>query len=798
MYYNYLKVAVRNLAKYKIYSAINILGLALGLTAALLLTIFVVDEFTFDRFNTKSDRIYRLVSAIEFPGQAVRQLDVTPPAMAPTLSRDYPEVEAYTQIASAGRADIAYQNNAYYENFVFADNSLFDLFDFEFVSGDRETSLLNPGSVVLTQETAGKYFGTADPMGKLLQSNRGEFLVTGVLADIPKNSHLQFTMLFATPSEMRGNLSDWDNFQTNSYVLLSNSESIELLRDKLPEFIQSRAPEELQEMLSLRLQILEEIHFGSADIENSVSPNMGSLSTIYTLAGIAFFILFIACINYINLATARSANRSGEIAMRKVVGAERRQLVFQFLSESVLLTLFAFVLALAATQLLLPIFNGFTGKELTFENIFQPMIAFPIIAIGLFVGIGAGTYPALFLASVNTLNGLKGKQQASRSSVLLRKSLVTTQFCLSVALLIATLTAIKQMDYISSKPLGFDRESVVVVDINSGNSRNGYQAIKNEFLAHPNVSSVSVSSRVPGEWKDLVELNMRVPGQDIALAQRSTFIGIDEDFLQTFGLELQTGRNFLGAESEANDVIVNQRLLELMDWDSAEAIGQAMVFSSEDIEDLRVTIVGVVADFHFRSLHEEIGPLILGNFQAPIQNIDYFSAKISTVEVAETLRHLQDAQARYDADTPFEYHFLDEQIDNFYRNDELTTTLFSIAAGIAMLIACLGLYGLSALSTEQRSKEIGIRKVLGATVRQILALLSLEYVKLVVLANVIAWPVVYYLLSRWLDTFAYHDGLSAISFALAAIFLLGATLLTVSGHAIRVALANPIDSMRYE
>ena len=798
MFSNYLKVSLRNLVKYKVYSAINIVGLALGLTAALLLTIFIMDEFSFDQFHAKSERIYRLIPGVEFPGQGLRQVDLSPGAMAPALAQDYPEIAAYTQLAALGRADITYENNSYYETFLIADNSLFDLFDFEFIFGDRATALFEPGSVLITQETASKYFGFEDPIGKILLSNRGEFAVTGVLANIPENSHLRFNMLFAAPPEMRAQLLDWDNFMLNAYVLLSENGSIDELRAKLPEFVQNRVPEELRDILSLRLQAIEDIHFGSADIENSLSSNMGSLTTIYTLSGIAFFILFIACINYINLATARSVNRANEIAMRKVVGAQRKQLILQFLGESVLLTLLAFLLALTATQVLLPIFNGFTGKALSFSSIFQPSIAYVIITIGLFVGIAAGTYPALYLANINTLGGLKGTQQASKTSVILRKSLVTTQFCLSVALLIATITAIHQMDYIRNKPLGFDRDSLVVIDINSGFSRSGYQSIKNEFLSLPNVVSVSVSTRVPGEWKNLVELNMRLPGQDVTQAQRSTFVGIDEDFLETFGIELRFGRNFLGNQSEVNDVIVNERLLESMGWQPQQAIGQAMIFSSENLEDYSARVIGVVRDFHFRSLHEEIGPLILGHSHTPIQSIDYFTAKILGVDVAGTLRDLQEAQARYDADTPFEYHFLDEQIDNFYRTDELTTTLFSIAAAIAVFIACLGLYGLSAFAIEQRSKEIGIRKVLGASVTQILGLLSVDFIKLVIVANLISWPVVYYFLGLWLDTFAYHDALRATSFALVAIFLLGATLITVSGHTIRVAMANPIESMRYE
>lgn len=798
MYGNYLKIALRNLSKYKVYSSINILGLMLGLTAGLLLTIYIVDEFTFDRFHEKSDRIYRLIPSIEFPGQPVQYIDVAPGALMPTLAQDFAEIESYAQLAVLGRADITYENNAFYESFLIADANLFDIFDFNFQQGDKISSFANPNSVVMTEDAASKYFGSEDPMGKTLQSNRGEFIVSGVLENIPTNSHLQFNLIFSMPGGFQEQAQNWDNFGISSYFLLNENSSIEQLESKFAEFIQDKVPTEISEIMGLTVQPLEEIHFDSAEIQNSLSDNMGSINTIYTLTGIVFFILFIACINYINLATARSVNRSNEIGLRKVVGAEKKQLILQFLTESILLTGLAFVLAIAATQMLLPWFNGFTGKSLSFANILQPSIAYSILAVGLLVGIGAGTYPAFYLANIKTIGVLKGKQAASKASLLLRRSLVVTQFCLSVVLLVATLIAIQQMNFIRNKPLGFEAESVVVVDINSGFSRNGYEAIKNEFLSSPNVHSVSVSTRVPGEWKDMIELGARLPGQDSTQSLRSTFIGADSDFLETFSIELLSGRNFLPGQSDLNNVLINQSMARRMNWDENQSLGKSVLLSDNETEYYSATVTGVIPDFHFRSLHEEIGPLIIGHSHTEIQSIDYFSARISSADVSETLQHLQASQAIHDADTPFEYHFLDEEIKNFYETDELTTSLFSIAAAIAVFIATLGLYGLSAFATEQRTKEIGIRKVLGATVAQLLRLLSLDFIKLVIIANVIAWPAVYYLMTIWLDGFAYHEGIGLTNFVLAAMFLVLITLITVSAHTTRLALENPIKSIRYE
>ncbi|NKB33270.1 MAG: FtsX-like permease family protein [Pseudomonadales bacterium] len=798
MFSSYLKLALRNLAKYRVYSAINIFGLGIGLTATLLLSLYLVDEFSFDRMYTKSDRIYRVLLEISLPGQDPITIDNTPGALAPQLAADYPEIESQTQLFVLGRADITYQESSFYENYTAADPAIFDMFDYEFIQGDAGTALDLPNGVILTESTATKYFGDEDAMGKLLQSNRGEFIVTAVMQDPPLNSHIQFSMLFGLPSEVREQFFNWEDFFSNSFILLSENASIANLEAKLPEFVETRVPDELKDSVTFRLQPLTEMHFGSSDIQNSFSNTTGSLSTIYTLAGIGFLILFIACINYINLATARSINRAKEIGLRKVVGAERNQLVVQFLSESILLTLFAFVFALVATQALLPIFNGFTLKSLSMTSLLTPSMGGLVIALSLMVGISAGLYPAVYLANTRVLLTLQRQLKSGSKSLSLRKTLVVAQFAMSITLLVATLIAMQQMEFIRAKPLGFETENLVVIDINSGPSRSGYEAIKNEFLSHPNVQSASVSTRVPGEWKNIVPVNTRRDGQLESDSRLASFMGMDQDFIGTFALELIQGRNLDRGEADMNNIVVNEALIDAMGWQLEDAVGQSVVLSNRELEDYPATIVGIVRDFNFRSLHEEIAPLVLGYSHTSIQSIDYFTARISAVNVSETLEHLEASQARYDPETPFEFHFLDEQIDLFYRADELTTILFSIAASLALFIACLGLYGLSAFATEQRTKEIGIRKVLGASIGQLLKLMSLDFIKLVLIANLIAWPLVYYLMSIWLNGFAYAQTINLTSFVLAALFLLVATIVTVSGHTIRVALANPIDSLRYE
>ncbi len=657
-------------------------------------------------------------------------------------------------------------------------------------------ALSDPGSVVITEDAATRFFGSDDPMGKVLESLRGDFRVTGVIEDFPANSHLQFDVFFSAPDFLAQKATERDEFDAVSYLLINRNADLAELEQRIPELIQANVPEQFHDLIGIRLQALPDIHFGSSEVRSSVSGNGGQFNTVVILAAIAFFILFIACINYINLATARAVSRAGEIGVRKVIGAQRRQLVLQFLSESITLTLIAFIVALVATWVLLPPFNGFAGKSLTLVGLLDPSLSFGIVASAVVVGITAGTYPAFYLANTKILAALRGKEKASRASLNLRKSLVVVQFFLSTILLVATFVAIRQMDFINERSLGFDPENIVVVDINSGASRGGYQSIKNEFLSDPNVLSVSVTSRVPGEWKNIVQVNALLPGQDISQAIRSSFMGIDQDFFETFGVELLAGRNYSGGDADVANVIINQRLARMLEWD--EPLGQQLQLITLNGSTELLTVIGVAEDYHFRSLHEPIGPLILGAWNNPIQTIDYFSVKIRGTDVASAIEHLESAQGRYDPDTPFEYHFLQDQITIFYESDRLTTALFGIAAGIAVLIACLGLYGLSTFATLQRSKEIGIRKILGATVSQIITLLSVDFIKLILLANLIAWPVVFYLMNLWLSSFAYHAAMGLTSFLLVALFLVIVTFFTVSGHAVRVALANPVERIRYE
>ncbi len=796
MFANYLKTCLRNLRRYKTYSSINVLGLSLGLCAALLLSLYLYDEFTFDRYHDKSDRTYRLLLEFTEPGQATRTFDTVTGGLAPALQSELVGVDEITQLYMLGRTDLTYEENEYYEPFLVADASLFEVFDFRFLRGDPLSALQTPGGAVITEQTARRYFGNEDPIGKVLESQRGDVQITGIIAAPPPNSHLQFNVLFAAPEFAARKEGNWEEFDATSYLVLSESVDAAAIEARIPEVLRANLPPDIEPLVNVRLQGLTDIHFGSAEVQSSVSANSGSLGTVLTLAAIAFFILFIACVNYINLATARAVSRATEIGVRKVVGAQRRQLVRQFLGESLLLTGMAFVLALALVQLGLPVFNSFADKALTLSSLFGSQLAFTVVGFALLVGIAAGSYPAFYLANTDVIKALSAEHKGGRNSLSVRQALVVAQFALSVILLVATFVAMRQMDYINARSLGFDPRNIVVMDINSGASREGFQAIKNEFMRHPNVLSVSVSSRVPGEWKNIIELNALSPGRDINQAIRTSFMGIDQDFLSTFAIELVAGRNYSGAAGDDNSILINQRLARQLGWE--EPVGRQLQLASGNERTEAFTVIGVVADYNFRSLHEPIGPLILGPRINPIQSIDYFSARVRGTDLAATLQHLETAQASYDPDTPFEYNLLEDQIANLYQSDTLTTRLFGIAAAIAVFIACLGLYGLSTFATLQRAKELSIRKILGANIRQIVSLLSVDLIKLIVLANFLAWPIVFYLMNRWLAGFAYHTSLGIDSFLVAALLLILLSIGTIGGHAVRLALKNPVESIRYE
>ncbi|MEX2469913.1 MAG: ABC transporter permease [Pseudohongiellaceae bacterium] len=796
-----LKFAARSLGKYKMYTVVNLLGLTLGITAALLLMLYVQDELSFDRYHDQSDQIYQLVAEREIPGLGVRRSTALPAPLAGQIGEQVPALQNFFRMVTLGRADLSYENNGHYEVVAAVEPEIFQILDFDFIQGDPESALANPNAIILTQSTAEKYFGDEDPMGRLLTGTRGENIVTAVIEDQPANTHLQFNVLFPFPPYLPMFLpnwpSNWDISAFTTYLQLQAGTDIPQLEQQLTALIRA-TPMEAAESYSLSLLALPDIHLHSNAIDGQWNASPGSIETVWTLQAIAVFLVLIACINYTSLATARSANRAHEISIRKMHGAQPGELMLQFLAEALLLTLLATLLALSLAQMLLPVANAFSGKSLTLMTLLQPTILLMFVAgIGL-VGLGAGAYPAFVLSHQNIISGLADQQESTRASGLLRKLLVLVQFGLSVILLFSTLVVMRQMTFIQSMSLGFDQSNVIIVDINSQPARVNAEAIRNEFLQNPEVLAVSNSSRLPGDWKPISEFSANVQGRDVEQAISSRYIAADAMFLDTFDINLVEGLNLLDEVPE-NSVLINQAMAQRLSLDSP--IGAQLTidgnFQAEDINS-DVTVIGIVEDFHYQSLHQAIQPLIIGKSSAGFEPIDYYSIKVSGNNLNETIAALRTIMQHHDPVTPFEYNILEARIDGFYSSDRLTGLLFSVAAAMAIFIACMGLFGLSSYATEQRSKEVGIRKVLGASVTGIVRLLSADFMKPVLLAIVIALPVGYYLMAQWLQNFAYYINIGAGIFLLSALLAIGVSLATVSIQSVRAALRNPVESIAYE
>ena len=796
---NYLKIALRNLIKYKAYSIINLLGLTIGLMSCILISLYVLDELNFDRFHSKAERIYRIVETQASPDQGERQFGVTVAPLGPTMAEEIPEVINYARLVRLGRMVVQYGQNKFYEEFLAADPNFFEIFDFEFIAGGNEL-FSDPATVILTEDAAKKYFGDENPIGKILHTNRNlDFNIVGVLRRLPQNSHLQFDMLFSLATVQADEnrspfLQRWDVIGFQTYVLLDEHNNSDQVEAKLPALLKKYQPPESTVEKKIALQNLSDVHFYSENIEFERNYGKSKIAYIYIFATIAFFIVIIASINYMNLATARTVNRANEVGLRKVVGAQPIQLVGQFISESMLMSFAAFLLAYALAQLILPQFNAFTGKELSFDLNNVGQLFFGLVSLTFIVGLASGSYPAFYLSKIPIISVLKSNFKSGSRANSLRRSLVVTQFVLSIIMIVTTLVTFNQMNYIKNMELGFNKNQLVVVDINSGAVRSNFAAMRSEFLQIPTVQSVSVTSRVPGEWKNILEFEAIPQGATEADARTMNFFGVDSHFLETFEVELAAGRNFIETmTTDTTAVLINEAAAETFGWD--DPINKSFTIPSQNFE---AHIIGVVRDFNFRSLHEKVDPLILGHSHNPIHAIDYFTSKIANVDIPATIKSLEDIHEKYDKVTPFEYHFLDQQLENFYESDQRVSALFGMAAGLAIFISCLGLFGLAAFTAEQRTNEIGVRKVLGATVTQIILLLSKEFTKLVIIALFIAVPIAYFASNKWLQEFAYRIDIGLGTFLIAGLLVLIIAWSTIAYQAIKAALTNPVDALRYE
>ncbi|MCW3091923.1 MAG: FtsX-like permease family protein [Ferruginibacter sp.] len=794
--------------KHKMFSSINVIGLTIGLTSFLLIALYIFDELTFDGFHKNGNNIYRVVDRKTSAEGKETKVAGAGWLVSEKAKADLPGIKDVARITTFGRINVSNveNTNVFYEDYTVANPGFLTAFDFKLLEGDRNTALMAPHSLIVTEETARKFFSTTSVIGKMIMVDRDStpFKITAVLKNFPVNSHLSFNLLLSESSITGESFkkfinSDWTSDSFITYLLLDDKTSAQSTAAKINQLVATNQSKEVKGKSSYMLQPLQDIHFYSDDIEGN-SGKKGNITYIYVFSILGLFVLLIACINYMNITTAGFAARSKEIAVRKVAGASRTNLTGQFLSEAFLVTLLALIFSLILVKILLPAFNGFTEKQLVLGLDTDYRIWLGIVLIVVIAGLLSGIYPALFQSGFKPLSLLKSKINIGKGNLSLRRSLVVFQFAISIVMIVATMIIYMQMKYINNKNMGFNKEQLLVVDINSGKVRRGAETIKTEFAKLSQVQDVSVSSRVPGEWKDLPKLKVKNENIQTKNGQDMYFLGVDDQFLKTYQLTLAKGRNFQsGSLADSLSAIINETAAK--ELGITEPSEQPVEFPSGDNSEplpYKARVIGIVKDFNFQSLRQPLAPMVLGFQKNPIQSIDYFTVRVTPNNMSETLSKMDAILHSIDPKHLFEYHFLDKQWDLFYREDRIRETIFLMVAMLTILIACLGLFGLATYAAEQRIKEIGVRKVLGASVGSIVTMLSKDFLRLVLIAAVIAFPVAWWAMTQWLHDFAYRITINWWVFVVAGVAALMIALITVSFQAIKAAVANPVKSLRTE
>jgi len=804
---NYLKTAVRNLFKHKGYTLINILGLAIGMAACLLILLYVRHELSYDGYHQNSDRIHRVSMAARWGGRDF-DIAVVPAVAAKTMTADFPEVEDAVRFRQRGDYIVQYKDQSYREDkIVFTDTTFFKLFCIPLLKGEEESALAAPYSIVLSKKTAVKYFGNEEPIGKTLKlDNRQDYNVTGVFEEIPDNTHFNFDILLSLESIAESRDPAWvsQNFQT--YILLRPDADPAALEAKFPQMLEKYMWPQFAQVLGITvndlkkstdmwakfyLQPLKSIHLHS-DLLAELEPN-SDIRYIYIFSAIALFILIIASINFMNLSTAKAAGRAREVGLRKVLGSQRKQLILQYLIESTFLSLISMIFAVGIVLLALPAFNQLSGKSMEISSIFLQGMPLYLILLAVLTGFFAGSYPAFFISAFQPIQVLRGKMKIGVKSGMMRSVLVIFQFTASIILIIGTMVVFKQLRFIQNKNLGFNKEQVLILD-NAYLLENQIKTFKDTMKTYPQFLNVSISGYLPVPSN---RNNSAVFPEGKRDDEHSTSFQnwiVDYDYLETMGMKLVEGRFFSKEFSTDNKAaVINQSVARQFNW--PDPIGKRLgriISQKGDIE--LYTVIGIVEDFHFESLRENIGPLVmyLGESRGNI------SFRLKTKDVSSAIGLLERQWKQFLPNQPFEYSFLDERFEQMYQAEQRIGRIFTVFAGLAIFIGCLGLFGLAAFTAEQRTKEIGIRKVLGASSSRIIRLLLKEFVILVGIANLIAWPIAYLIMKRWLTDFAYRISPSVLIFITAGTLTLMIALFTVSFQAIKAALADPIRSLRYE
>ena len=810
MFKNYFKIAFRNLWKNKGYSAINIIGLAIGIATCLLISLYVLDELSYDKFNKNADRIYRINADIKFGGEE-QKLAVCPDPMAFTMVKDYPEVENAVRFRNYGPSLVKKGNeNIKEERIIYTDSTLFDVFTLPMIAGNPKKALAEPNTVVITEDIAKKYFNATNVLGKVLRfDNKTDYKITGIIKEVPENSHFKFDFFIALAGVEEAHRNIWLSFNFNTYLLLRKDADVKAFQKKFDEILKKYMWPQAQALMkisqedfkksgnyiNLSLIPVTDIHLHSDRIAE-LAPN-SDIQIVYIFSVIAIFILLVACVNFMNLSTARSANRAKEVGVRKVLGTQRKNLISQFLTEAVVMSLIAFVFAAGIALLLLPYLNQLALKNMTLSVAEHPLLFPLLIGFAVVVGLLAGSYPAWYLSAFRPIQVLKGAIANGFKRSYLRSALVVFQFFISIVLIIATIIIYNQLNYIRNKKLGFNREQIILV-------KDAYvldkkaETFKQEVLKYTEIISGTKSGYLPVSNSGRDNESLFPEGHiENDKAVSTQFWTVDQDYIKTMGMQVVEGRDFSKEFStDSSAIILNETAVKLFGF-SGNPIGRKVT----ELTDLNAkttrdyTVIGVVKNFNFESLRQNIGALcmkIVGDAGSTI------SFRMKTTDVAQTINHIKSTWKQIAPNEPFSFSFLNEEFDNMYRSEQRSGKIFISFAVLAILIACLGLFGLAAYAAEQRTKEIGIRKVLGATVSNIVSMLSKDFLKLVLIASLIAFPVAWWFMNKWLQDFAYRIHIEWWVFVLAAFVSIFIAIITVSFQAVKAALTNPVKNLRTE
>ncbi|GAB4029114.1 ABC transporter permease [Spirosoma jeollabukense] len=796
MFLNYIKIAWRNLIRNKTYSLLTLLGLAGGMTCAMLLWLYVYDELSFDRYHTNAATIYRLNVYVKW-GDNELNMGVSSAPMGPTLRQEFSEIKNIVRIIPSHDLLVRVGEKALYaKDFIYADSTLFSFFDYSFIDGNPRTALLQPNNIILTQKMALALFGrTNGLLGKVIRvKNEHPLTVTGIIQDPPANHHLRFEAVLPYLNRQLNevNLDKWDSFGTATYVLLQSNNAVRSLDRKMPAFYKKYIAQAIGDAtgkgvtFDIRFQPLTDMHLHSSHL---MGEEKGSnIAYVYTFSAIGLFILLIAIVNYVNLATARSTARAKEIGVRKAIGSQQTQLIGQFLTESTLLSFLALVVSLLLVQGLLPLFNDVAAKNL-FIDLWNVQTMGVLVGFSLLIGLASGLYPAFLLARFKPVTVLKGTFTNSGSGILLRQLLVVFQFTISIVMIVGTLVVYQQLQYMRHTQLGFNQEQVLVLPLKTPAIQQTAKVLKDKLLQNPAIKGVSLTNgSVGGDINDKSTFSFYVGGKEQSIS--TEYFSVDQDFVSVLQIGLKEGHNFSTelVNDSTDAVLVNEAMLKRLGWKNRTA-------GLIELDTKRIPIAGVIRDFHMRSLHNKIEPLVLVLHQA---RGDKLLVRLTPQNVPGALTYIRGIYERVNPNQPFDYTFLDQTFAQQYRADERKGNLFLGFSAMAIFIACLGLFGLATFTAEQRRKEIGVRKVLGASATSLIALLSKDFLKLVFIALVLGTPLAYFAMKRWLADFAYRVELDWWLFALAGLLAVGIAFFTVSFQSIRAALVNPVKSLRSE